>query len=351
MTRITSKPFGSANNTPVTLYTFQNAKGCEVSVTDYGGTVVSIKVPDREGRFDDVVLGYDSLDGYLTRRYFFGAAIGRCCNRIGGGTFQLNGKAFQLNRNEGENHLHGGFKGFDTVVWESSIKAGETGDTLELHHISPDGDENYPGRLDVTILYSFNDNNELTFHYKAKSDKDTVCNLTNHSYFNLAGHNSGSILGQEVKINAESFTETDLKSIPTGKLVHVEGTPMDFRSFHTVGERVDSDYYQLNYAGGYDHNWVLSKGRDYGPCAELIDRKSGRRMTCLTTLPCVQFYCGNYIEGDQAGKGGFIYKRRAGLCFETQFAPDAVNHPNFISPVLKASEEYDEKTTYRFDVI
>jgi aldose 1-epimerase len=351
MTKITRKPFGvTKDGKAVTLYTFSNTSGSEVSVCSYGGSIVSIKVPDREGNIADVALGYDDLEGYVSRENFFGAAVGRCCNRIGGSKFTLNGKAYHLYQNDGNNHLHGGLKGFDTVVWQCSVinKGGD--DSLVLHHISPDGDENYPGNLDVTMTYTFNDKNELSLNYKAIGDADTICNLTNHTYFNLSGHDSGDILAQKVKIYAENFTESNSESIPTGKTISVEGTPMDFRDFHAVGERVDDDYYELGYAGGYDHNWVLDKGKGkLGICAEVCDKKSGRHLTCYTTSPCVQFYTGNYVSNSH-GKNGFIYQKRAGLCLETQFAPDAINHPNFDSPILKAGEKYNETTVYKFDI-
>lgn len=352
MTKIVSKPFGTTTEgVPATLYIFTNRYGCEVSVCNYGGAIVSIKVPDRDGKFADIVLGYDDLEGYMSRKYFFGVAVGRCCNRISKGRFTLNGKSYQLNCNDGKNHLHGGLKGFDTVVWECEVKTSEQGDFLVLHHLSPDGDENYPGTLDVTMTYSFNNENELTLNYQAVSDKDTICNLTNHTYFNLAGHDSGSIINHEVKIYADTFTEANNESIPTGKIINVEGTPMDFHEFHTVSERIDADYYQLGFAGGYDHNWVLNKvGKHLGICAEMYDEKSGRHLTCITTNPCVQFYTGNYIAGDQKGKCGFTYGKRSGMCLETQFAPDAINQPAFVSSVLKANSKYDETTIFRFDV-
>jgi aldose 1-epimerase len=348
MTKITTKPFGKTDKgSQATLYTFTNGKGSEVAITDFGGSIVSIKVPDRDGKLADIVLGYDDVKGYESRRYFFGASIGRCGNRIGLGRFTLNGKEYQLNCNDGRNHLHGGFTGFDSVLWDATVK----GDSLSLHHVFPDGDENYPGNLDVTITFSFGDDGTFAIRYEATSDKDTICNPTNHSYFNLAGHDTGDILSQQIKIHAEKFTEADAESIPTGKILDVAGTPMDFREFHVVGDRIEADYEQLKFAGGYDHNWVLDKGGDkMGACAEIYDAKSGRHVTCTTTLPCVQFYCGNFIAGDQAGKGGFVYKKRAGLCLETQFAPDAINRPEFDSPVLKAGKKFDSTTVYHFDI-
>lgn len=352
MTTITATPFGkTADGIPVTRYTFRNASGSEISVLSYGGTIASIRVPDREGRLADVVLGYDDLADYQSRKYFFGASIGRSGNRIGRGRFTLGGRTYQLNCNEGNNHLHGGFKGFDTRVWNCAVKPGPQGDALELTLTSPDGDENYPGRLDVTMAYTFDDDNALTLRYRAVSDADTLCNLTNHSYFNLAGHDSGDILGHELRLAAGRYTATDRESIPTGATPEVAGTPMDFRDFHVVGERVDADFEQLKFAGGYDHNWILDKPKgEAGPCAEVYEPVGGRTLTCTTTSPCVQFYCGNFIDGTQAGKGGCVYHKRAGLCLETQFAPDAVNHPSWDSPVLRAGALYDQTTVYRFGV-
>lgn len=351
MTEITAKPFGrKKHGGEVTLYTFKNEAGNEISVCSYGATVVSIKVPDRDGKKDDILLGYDDIEGYESRHYFFGASIGRCGNRIGRGRFVLNGKKYHLYRNDGHNHLHGGKFGFESKVWDCDVKKDEQGDYLELRYTSPDGEEHYPGTLKVKLTYRFSDDNEFSLRYEAQTDKDTICNLTNHSYFNLAGHKSGSICPQQVKIYAARFTEADNESIPTGKILDVEGTPMDFKDFHVVGDRIDSDYYELKYAGGYDHNWVLDKGHKMGPAAEAWDKESGRHMTCSTTLPDMQFYCGNFIAGDQAGKDGFVYQKRAGMCFETQYAPDAVNKPQFESPVLKAGDKYDETTIYKFDI-
>lgn len=352
MTHIIAKPFGkTTEGVPVMLYTFTNAAGNEVSVCSYGGTIVSVKVPGRDGRRADVVLGYDDLSGYESRKYFFGASIGRCGNRIGKGRFTLNGRQYQLNCNEHSNHLHGGFKGFDTKVWDCTVVHGGAGDSLSLCLISPDGDENYPGNLRVAMTYSFSDNNELTLHYTAVSDADTVCNLTNHSYFNLAGHDSGSVLSQQLKFYADRFTEVDSESIPTGNSPEVAGTPFDFCEFHSIGERIDADFEQLRFTGGYDHNMVLRPGNGtLRPAAELYDEASGRHMVCLTTCPGVQFYAGNFIDGTQKGKGGCAYQKRAAVCLETQFAPDAVNHPEWESPVLKAGGKYDETTVYRFDV-
>lgn len=335
-----------------TLYTMKNDGGMEVEISSFGGVIVAIRVPDRNGKFDDVVLGYDDYEGSKSRSYFLGAAVGRCGNRIGKGRFTLNGKTYQLALNDhGKNHLHGGDAGFDVKLWDCTVIENEHGQALQLSYTSPDGEEHYPGKLQVTMTYSVTADNGLALHYEAVSDADTICNLTNHSYFNLAGHTSGDILSQELKIYADRFTEADAESIPTGKELDVEGTPMDFLDFHQVGERIEANYTPLLYGGGYDHNYVLqSQDGSLAPCAEVRDPVSGRHMTCLTDSPCVQLYTGNFIDGTQKGKGGFAYQKRGGLCLETQFAPDAINHPEWKSPILRAGEPYAHTTVYRFSV-
>lgn len=352
MTTITQAPYLMTDLGQSTLYTMRNKNGMQVSATDFGGHLVSVLAPDRDGKLADVILGYGDYTGYKVNKYYLGAAVGRCANRIGKGRFTLNGKEYQLALNDnGVNHLHGGTVGFDQKLWAGKVISCEEGQALRLRLVSPDGEEHYPGALSVTMTYTLTDRNELVLHYEAASDADTVCNLTNHAYFNLAGHNSGTILGQQLKIYADHFTEADAESIPTGRVLPVEGTPMDFRDYHRVGERIDADYLPLNYGGGYDHNWVLnSPAGELGPCAEMWDEASGRHMTCLTTLPGVQFYSGNFIDGTQLGKEGCYYEKRGGLCLETQFAPDSVNHPEWPNPVLRAGELYDHTTIYRFDV-
>lgn len=352
MTRITARPFGTTPaGTAVELFTLQNASGCTADIATYGARIVAVRVPDREGKLADVVLGYDSLDGYLSRVSYFGAVVGRCANRIRGGRFALGGRTVQLNCNSGKNHIHGGYQGFDDKVWEPTVETGPEGERLKLAIRSPDGEERYPGNLTVTVTYSFSDQNELALHYQAVSDADTVCNLTNHSYFNLGGYGSGDILGHRVRLNADRFTEADGESIPTGRIREVAGSPLDFRQFHAVGERIDADSDQLRQAGGYDHNWILNRnGGGLALCGEVIDDRSGRRLTCRTTSPCVQFYTGNHLSG-RRGKGGLPMVSRTGLCLETQYAPDAVNHPEWDSPVLKAGEPYDHTTVYRFDTV
>ena len=352
MTHISKTRFGTLpDGTAVGLYTLTNAGGGSVSVCAYGAALTSICVPDRTGALADVVLGFDTLADYARRDYFFGATIGRCANRIAGGRFELGGKTYRLAQNDGRNSLHGGLRGFDTVVWGCEIVPGVTGDELRCRYVSPDGEEGYPGTLTVTVTFSFDDNNALKICYEAISDADTLCNLTNHSYFNLAGHDSGSVLAQEAKIFASRLTESDAESLPTGRLLDVAGTPMDFRDFRALGARIDADDTLLKYGHGYDHNYVLDKpAGTLGPCAALRDPKSGRRLDIETTMPCVQLYSGNFLRGDAPAKAGAVYPPRGGVCFETQFAPDAVHRPAFASPILRAGEKYDQTTIYRFSV-
>jgi aldose 1-epimerase len=329
----------------VELYTLTNSKGVEAGITNFGGIVVSLKVPDRNGKLGDVVLGFDSLDGYLKGHPYFGAIIGRYGNRIAKGTFRLGGVEYTLARNNGENHLHGGIKGFDKVVW----KAKRDGQRLELSYLSKDGEEGYPGNLSVTVSYILNDNNELRIDYSATTDKSTVVNLTNHSYFNLAGQGEGDILGHNVMIDADRFTPVDKGLIPTGELRRVEGTPFDFRKPHAIGERVDAKDEQLALGNGYDHNFVLNgSAGSLRLAARVNESKSGRVMEVLTTEPGVQFYIGNFLDGTLKGKGGKVYQRRYGFCLETQHFPDSPNKPNFPSVVLNPGSRYSTTTVYRF---
>lgn len=334
------------------LYTMQNKNGMQVSVTNFGGTIVSIKVPDRNGAFADIVLGFDDCDGYRARKSFFGALVGRCCNRIAKGRFDLNGETYQLVTNDnGKNHLHGGLQGFDQKLWNAEISQINGNDALKLTYLSEDGEEHYPGNLSVSVQYLLTDDNVLDLSYSAVSDADTLCNLTNHTYFNLAGHDSGSVLSHQLKIAANSFHETDNESIPTGRVVPVAHTPMDFTEFHRVDERIDADFETLKSAGGYDHNWILTTPNGVmGQCAELYEETSGRHMTCETTLPGVQFYSGNSIDDSIPGKGGCVYTPRCALCLETQFAPDSVHHPEWENPILRKGETYHSVTRYKFDV-
>ena len=340
------KEFGkTSTGEKVELYTLKNSKGVEAAITNFGGILVSLKVPDRNGKLGDVVLGFDSLDDYLKGHPYFGAIIGRYGNRIGKAKFRLGGVEYPLARNNGENHLHGGLRGFDKVVW----KARTAGQRLELSYLSKDGEEGYPGNLAVTVSYTLTDNNELRMDYGATTDKDTVVNLTNHSYFNLAGQGEGNILGHNVTINADRFTPVDKGLIPTGELRNVEGTPFDFRKPHTIGERVDAQDEQLTLGNGYDHNFVLN-----GPAgkirlaARVTEPRSGRVMEVHTTEPGVQFYIGNFLDGTIKGKGGKMYQRRYGFCLETQHFPDSPNKPNFPSVVLKPGSRYSSTTIFKF---
>lgn len=334
------------------LYTLKNMQGMRASITNYGGCIVSILVADRDGSFADVVLGYDDYDGYCSKKYYLGAMIGRCCNRIAKGKFTLNGKEYRLACNDnGKNHLHGGAVGLESKLWEGSIVADATGEALRLKTCCADGEEGYPGRLEVEVICSLSEENELKLHYIASCDQDTLCNLTNHSYFNLAGHDSGSVLEQHLKLNADYFTEADAEGIPTGRVLPVDGTAMDFRSFHKIGDRIERDEQPLRNGNGYDHNWVLSaEDKSYAVCAELYDSGSGRHLICSTNSRCIQVYTGNFIDGTQAGKGGHRYERRSGVALETQFAPDAINHPQWDSPILRAGERFDYTTAFRFAV-
>jgi aldose 1-epimerase len=340
------KEFGKApSGERVELYTLTNSNGVEAAITNFGGIVVSLKVPDRNGKPADVVLGFDSLDGYLKGHPYFGAIIGRYGNRIAKGAFRLGGVEHSLARNNGENHLHGGIKGFDKVVW----KAKRDGQRLELSYLSKDGEEGYPGNLSVTVSYTLNDNNELRIDYSATTDKSTVVNLTNHSYFNLAGQGEGDILGHNVMIDADRFTPVDKGLIPTGELRRVEGTPFDFRKPHAIGERVGAKDEQLALGNGYDHNFVLNgSAGSLRLAARVTEPKSGRVMEVLTKEPGVQFYIGNFLDGTIKGKGGKVYQRRYGFCLETQHFPDSPNKPNFPSVVLKPGSRYSTTTVYRF---
>ncbi|HEY6187195.1 MAG TPA: aldose epimerase family protein [Pyrinomonadaceae bacterium] len=350
-TRIKGRPFGkTADGTPVEIYTLTNAHGMEAQIMTYGGIVVSLKAPDRNGRMADVVLGYDTLDGYLKDNGpYMGALIGRYGNRIANGKFTLNGVEYTLAKNNGENHLHGGLKGFDKVVWKGTPLRGGRG--LRLTYLSKDGEEGYPGNLSVTVTYSLTNDNELRIDYAATTDKDTVLNLTHHSYFNLAGAGTGDILGHEVFINADRFVPVaDSGAIPTGELRNVKGTPMDFTKPMAVGARITQPDEQLNFGRGYDHTWVLNKTRARTPslAARVYEAKSGRVMEVYTTEPGVQFYTGNFLDGTITGKGGKVYNQRYGLCLEAQHYPDSPNQPKFPSTVLKPGQRYTQTTIYKF---
>ncbi len=334
----------------VELYTLTNRNGMQVAITNYGGRVVKLLVPDRQGEMADVVLGFDHLPGYLGNEPFFGALVGRYANRIGNARFKLNGVEYQLEANDGKNSLHGGSHGFDKKVWKAKEISGAE-PALELTYLSKDGEEGYPGNLTATVVYTLTNKNELKIDYRAITDKDTVVNLTNHSYFNLVGQGNGDILKTQLMINADRFTPVDSTLIPTGELRKVEGTPLDFRMLTPIGAHINADDEQMRFGKGYDHNFVLSR-KGPGPvlAARAIDPGSGRELEVLTTQPGVQFYSGNFLDGSVKGKGGIAYGKRSGFCLETQHFPDSPNKPNFPSAELKPGHTYHEVTVFRFSV-
>jgi aldose 1-epimerase len=348
---VSKEPFGTREGTPVELYTLRNARGFEAKIANYGGIVVSLKAPDRNGQFGDVVLGFDSLEGYLSPAYFksnpyFGALIGRYGNRIGQARFKLEGKVYSLAANNGLNHLHGGVKGFDKVVWEGRPLQGAE-PALELRYVSRDGEEGYPGALTVTAVYTLTDDNSLKIDFSATTDKETVVNLTHHSYFNLAG--KGDILGHEVMIAAQNFTPVDSTLITTGELRPVKGTPFDFNVPTTIGARINQDDEQLKFGKGYDHNWVIDKpAGELGLMARVYEPVSGRILEVLSTEPGLQFYSGNFLDGTLEGKEGRVYQFRNGFCMEPQHYPDSPNKPDFPSVALKPGQVYKNTILYRF---
>lgn len=346
-TLMTKTAFGKTTaGEEVELYTLKNAKGMQATITNYGGIVTSLKTPDRSGVYDDVVLGFDSLDGYLKEHPYFGALIGRYGNRIAKGRFTLNGVQYKLAQNNGENSLHGGIKGFDKVIWTAREVSGSE-PVLKLIYVSKDGEEGYPGTLTSRVTYTLTDNNELKIDYLATTDKDTVLNLTNHSYFNLAG--DGQVLDHEISIAADRFTPVDAGLIPTGELKSVEGTPFDFRKSTPIGARINAKDEQITRGKGYDHNFVVNgEMGTLRQAARVKEGKTGRVMEVLTTEPGVQFYTGNFLDGSLTGKGGKVYGHRTGFCLETQHFPDSPNQPKFPSTVLKPGSEYRSTTVYRF---
>jgi aldose 1-epimerase len=347
---ILQTPFGSlADGREVELYVLANHDGMRASIATYGGIVTSLTVPDRYGENADVVLGFDDLGGYLAGHPYFGATVGRYGNRISSGSFTLDGQTYALARNNGENHLHGGIEGFDKALWAAQARSLPEGPQLRLSHVSTDGDEGYPGQLNVIVDYTLTHDNELRIDYRATTDKPTHVNLTNHSYFNLAGPGGGDILNHEVRIDADHFTPVDEGLIPTGEIRRVEGTPMDFRQPAAIGARIDDDDEQLRFGSGYDHNFVLnSADQGLSFAARVFEPASGRVMEVLTSEPGVQFYTANFLDGSVIGKGGVAYGRRCALCLETQHFPDSPNRPEFPTTVLRPGEVYETTTVYRF---
>lgn len=329
---------------PVTEYTLTSASGMRARILDYGGIIRELLVPDRWGNPADVVLGFDALEPYVQRHPYFGAIVGRYAGRIANGRFSIDGSEITLATNKGGNHLHGGVEGFDRAVWSASIAEGQS--RLTLSHVSPDGDEGYPGTLSVEVTYTLTED-ALQIVYTAATDKPTIVNLTQHSYFNLAGQDSGDVLGHGLRVEADSILEVDEASIPTGRQLPVSNTPFDFRLAKPIGRDIDAGHPQLEIAKGYDHTFVLA-GESREPAVELVEPVSGRRLEVYTTQPGVQVYTANYLDGSIEGKGGQVYRKHAGIALETQHFPDSPNHPAFPSTVLRPGETFESRTVYRF---
>jgi aldose 1-epimerase len=347
---ISQKSFGkTTDGKKATLFILQNKNGATATISDYGGTVTSLTMPDRKGKFSDIVLGFKKLGDYEKLSPYFGCLIGRYGNRIAAGKFTLDGKAFQLAINSKPNSLHGGLKGFDKVVWEAKPLLTKQGPSLKLTYTSDDGEEGYPGKLWVTAIYTLTNKNELKLIFRAKTDKKTIVNLTHHSYFNLAGQGRGDILDHVVTLHAGHFTPVNKNLIPTGRIASVKETPFDFRKPTPIGARINDKNEQLKFANGYDHNWVASKpAGKLGIVARVEDPESGRVMEVLSTEPGFQFYTGNFLDGTLIGKRGKIYNFRNGFCIEPQHYPDSPNHKNFPSVVLKPGETYKNTIIYKF---
>ena len=346
------KLFGKlSDSSEVYEYTLKNSQGMEARIINFGAILVSLKVPDKNGNISDVILGYDDLAGYINDKSFQGAIVGRYGNRINKGHFSLQGNEYQLTINDGENHLHGGVKGFYKALWKAESIESATDSAVKLTFTSPDGDEGYPGNVTMEVVYTLTKDNELRINYTGTTDKTTILNPTHHSYFNLTGDPTNTILDEELMIDADKITEVGPGLIPTGKLDDVTNTPFDFRKLTKIGARINEDNEQLKLGFGYDHNWVLNNyNKQVRKVAELFDPKSGRVMEILTDQPGLQFYSGNFLDGSIKGKKGIQYDYRTALCLEAQLFPDAPNHTNFPSATLKPGEEYKQTTIYKFSV-
>lgn len=347
--KLTKSNFGKLpNGTAVEQYTLTNSKGAFCKIITFGGIVTELRVPDKKGKLGDVVLGFDTLESYQKNVAFFGTITGRVANRIAKGKFTLDGETYSLAINNGPNHLHGGLKGLDKVVWNATTDKSKEGAAVKLTYTSPDGEEGYPGSLKMAVTYIWTDKNELRIDYEATTDKATPVNLTNHSYFNLAGHGSGDVFDHELMLTAANFTPTDDGLIPTGEIKSVKGTPMDFTKRKAIGKEIRTLFDQPH--RGYDHNFVLeNKGMGIALAARVSDPKSGRVMEILTDQPAIQLYTGNFLE-ETKGKEGRVYQRHGGFCLETQHFPDSVNHPDFPSTILRPGAEYRTTTIHRFGV-
>jgi aldose 1-epimerase len=349
---VTRSAFGTTpDGKAVELFTLTNGNGIEVRAISYGAIITALRTPDRDGALADIVLGFDSLDPYVAGAPYFGSIVGRYGNRIGQARFTLDGQTYTLAANDGDHHLHGGNRGFDKVVWSGEEFQNDDGVGVVFTYRSPDGEEGYPGNLDVEVTYTLTAANELVVDYRATTDRPTPVNLTQHSYFNLAGAGSGDILGHELMIPASAFTPVDSGLITTGEVRSVEGTPFDFRTPTAIGARIDAEDEQIRYGRGYDHNWVLDRsGTAVALAARVTEPTTGRTLEIRTTEPGIQFYSGNFLDGTITGKGGHVYQHRSGFCLETQHYPDSPNKPSFPSTILRPGEEYRSRTVMAFGV-
>lgn len=353
-TEVTVSEFGALPGGRTTqLYILKNESGASISMTNLGAIIVSLRVPDKDGNLEDVVLGFDEAAPYLTDSPYFGAVVGRYANRINKGRFELNGQRYELATNNGANHLHGGKVGFDKLVWQGQVVETGQGTGVRFSTISPDGDEGYPGEVYVAVTYVFTPKNELVIDYLATASDDTIFNISQHSYFNLAGQGDGSILDHRLQINADFYTPVNKSLIPTGEILAVKGTPFDFTEAKPIDRDIKGDHQQLQYGGGFDHNWVLQRSEFAGQmhtAAVLTDPESSRRMEVITDQPGLQFYSGNFLNGSVTGKDGARYQYRGALALETQHFPDSPNQPHFPRTTLKAGETFQSRTIYRFSV-
>ena len=351
LARLSSYSFGTlSDGREVNAFVLKNARGMSVQILDLGGVIASIKVPDSSGNFADVTTGFDYPQPYLDGAGYMGAIVGRYANRISGGKFSIDGIDYSLAKNNGDNAIHGGLVGFDKKIWDVEFLVGLHDSKLKLSTFSPDGEEGYPGRVEVSVIYTLNDQNQLTIDYSATSDKATIINLTNHAYFNLDGHQAGSILEQEVMLNANHFTPIDESSIPTGVILDVAGTPLDFRQRKAIGLDIESEDRQMTFGSGYDHNFVInhSEPGSVSLAAEVYSPNSGRVMKVYTDQPGVQFYTGNFLNGKLVGKEGAVYGRRSAFCLETQHFPDSPNKPMFPSTILQPGDQFASRTIFEF---
>jgi aldose 1-epimerase len=347
---VKQQDFGTRDGRPIILYTLTNAHGVEVRAMNYGGIILSLRVPDRKGQLADIVLGHDKAEGYMPNPPFLGAIVGRYANRIANGTFTLDGKTYTLPKNDGPNTLHGGItRTFDKVLWNGEPLKGKNG--VAFTYLSKDGEEGFPGNLKVKVTYTLTDSSDLVIDYTATTDKATPINVSQHSYFNLKGEGNGDILDHEIMINADKFTPVDKNLIPTGELRAVKGTPFDFTTSTKMGARIEDSYEQMVLGHGYDHNFILNrKGSGLSLAARVYEPTTGRVLEVSTTQPAVQFYTGNFLDGSVTGKEGHVYKRRYGFCLETQHYPDSPNHPDFPSTILKPGEKFHQTTVFKFSV-